>query len=197
MTDRSKLVYEHTKSKLNFLLHDLSGGPQKAMLAQLRRGVGRKPGEIPELWGAFLEGLPDALCGSGGNPSRTEWAIYVALTLFAAHQQGRDPSAEPMNREGCRFGSAIAQLITDENERERIIRRFNIVATASEMPELAHHLRGAVQLLRGDGIPVDYAELAKDLYWYQAVDYRSNVRLRWGEDFYRQLNKTGKEETDG
>ena len=34
-------------------------GPQKAMLANLRRGAGKAPGELPALWGVLLEDFPE------------------------------------------------------------------------------------------------------------------------------------------
>ena len=64
-------------------------------------------------------------------------------------------------------------------------RRFNAFATAKEMPECLHHLRGLVQLQRSEGIGLDYAELAGDLYEFQTLEGAAKVRLRWGQDFYR------------
>ena len=46
-------------------------------------------------------------------------------------------------------------------------------------------MRGIIQLLRGEGIPIDYPMLAADLYRYQFNSLVSNVRLKWGQDFYR------------
>lgn len=80
-----------------------------------------------------------------GEPSRSEWAIYISLTMFALHQQG---SSETVHCEGRSLGSAAADLMeekTDEN-RERIMRRFGPVVTAKDMPELSHHIRGLVPL---------------------------------------------------
>ncbi len=61
---------------------------RRAELAELRRGVGRQPGDLPALWGALLADMPEQLQGSNG-PSKAEWAVYTALTLFALHQQGK------------------------------------------------------------------------------------------------------------
>ena len=48
-----------------------------------------------------------------------------------------------------------------------------------------HHLRGVVQLLRGQSIPLDYALLADELALWQRRGGASIVRLRWGRAFYR------------
>lgn len=45
---------------------------RRAELAELRRGVGRQPGDLPALWGALLADMPEQLQGSNG-PSKAEW----------------------------------------------------------------------------------------------------------------------------
>lgn len=179
-----KQVELYTKNKLNKLLLQFGDNVLRAALAELRRGVGKKPGDIPQLWGYFLQDMPEEFFGNK-EPSKAEWAIYTALTLFALHQQGKDPKTDCMYKEGCSFGTAVNRLVHDEDERERVARRFYAVATASSMEELSHHMRGIIQLLRGEGIPIDYPMLAADLYRYQFNSLVSNVRLKWGQDFYR------------
>ena len=39
-------------------LQKMPDHPRKAALAELRRGVGHVPGELPELWGSFLQEMP-------------------------------------------------------------------------------------------------------------------------------------------
>ena len=91
-----------------------------------------------------------------------------------------------MHRPGQGLGLAMAQLAgKDEDRLKAVQRRFNAFATARDMPECMHHLRGLVQLLRSQEIPLDYVKLADDLYNFQDKDQAANVRLRWGQDFYR------------
>lgn len=184
MSVSSKDVKSFTAGRLLRLLNTSNESQQKAALANLRRGVGKAPGELPELWGEFLANMPEEMYG-GDKPSAAEWAVYTALTVFALHQQGHDPKSEPMHREGQGIGRTARLLVENENDEERIRKRFNIFATSADMRELANHLRALVSLLRAKGIPADYAELAKDLYNFQNPDYRGNVRLKWGQDFYR------------
>lgn len=172
---------------------DYSSG--KARLANLRRGAGKVPGELPELWGAFLNNIPDELLGKNGTPSRAEWAIYLALTLFALHQQG---NSESVNAENISLGKAAAGLMekpNDDDERERVMRRLGPVVTANDMPELSHHLRCLIQLMGSKGVKLDYCKLAEDLYDYQFDETRKEVRLRWGQDFYYD-KKDEKERND-
>ncbi len=179
-------------------LHRIQALPdnqRRAELAKLRRGIGHAPGELPELWGMFLQGMPESFQGRGG-PSHAEWAVYLALTLYAVHQQGND---QPMNRPGNTLGRAVHQLAERNTPAGQdwteasVLRRFNALATAEEITEISHHLRGMIQLLsaaKDGGIPLDYPQLAADLYELQCTDPRytqtsANVRLRWGQDLYR------------
>jgi CRISPR system Cascade subunit CasB len=102
-----------------------------------------------------------------------------------------------MHRAKEGLGTAIARLVDDQRvNEERITRRFNQIATSADLLEMSQHLRGTVQLLRGEGIPLDYAKLAGDLYRYQYPDFRTDVRLRWGQDYYRKRNQTKEQESE-
>ena len=179
-----------------YRLQGLSEHPRKAVLAILRRGIGRVPGEMPALWGAFLQDMPEEFQSKTGKPSRDEWAIYLALTLYAMHQQGHDLSEDNMNRKGESLGRAIRRLVgpgEDETESS-VLKRFNRLATAVDMREISQHLRGIVQLLRAKGAALDYPKLAEDLYLLQFPAIASRVRLRWVNDNYAPL-KNGEKDT--
>lgn len=180
----------------------------RAELAQLRRGVGRQPGELPALWGSFLAEMPEELRGTDG-PSKAEWAIYLALTLYALHQQGANRAEGSVNQPGQTLGSAVRLLaektVNGEDQAEKeadeekwaessVCRRFNILATADSMPEISHYLRGMIQLLRREKIPLDYPQLAVDLYRLQFVESAPNVRLQWGRELYALKNEQKEKE---
>ena len=180
----------------------------RAELAQLRRGVGRQPGELPALWGSFLAEMPEELRGTDG-PSKAEWAIYLALTLYALHQQGAYRAEGSMNQPGQTLGSAVRLLaektVNGEDQAEKeadeekwaessVCRRFNILATADSMPEISHYLRGMIQLLRREKISLDYPQLAVDLYRLQFVESAPNVRLQWGRELYALKNEQKEKE---
>lgn len=182
-----KLVGEFTYKQIQSLLRQKETSGGRAMLANLRRGVGKTPGELPELWGAFLNELPEELYANNGTPSYAEWAIYLSLTLFALHQQGNSQSA---HKERISLGNAAAGLMTEQSddERNRVLRRFGPVVTAKDMSGLSHHLRGLIQLFKANDIGLDYVRLAEDLYDFQFDESRKKVQLRWAQDFYR-INK--------
>ena len=174
----------YTAQRLHWLWA-LPDNQRRAELAKLRRGVGRKPGDLPELWGSFLRGMPEDFQGRSG-PSHAEWAVYLALTLYAVHQQGND---RPMNCPGNTLGRAVRQLAERNSAGQdwtesSVLRRFNALTTADSMPEISHHLRGMIQLLRREKIPLDYPQLAVDLYRLQFVESAPNVRLQWGRELY-------------
>ncbi len=184
-------VEQLTDRKLDWLLNKAPDNTCKATLAELRRGIGRRPGDIPALWSILLQDMPADMQGQSMKPSRQENAVYTALTLFAVHQQGKTPRTEPMHLREQYFGCSVAKLaiLQGEDGKERIERRFSQAATADDMTEFAYHLRGLVQLLSAKGIAIDWAKLAGQLYEYQNPDRVAAVRLRWGEDFYSELNR--------
>ena len=179
----------------------------KGAMATLRRGAGRHPCTNMKLLGMLLEGLPEDLMSKSKDPSYAEWAIYISLTLFAVHQQGNDPNKESeLMHQSCwdkethklkkekRLGGAIAQLIHDKNDIKRLTKRFIIMASRDDMEGLSHYLRQMIGLLRKKNIPLDYVDLASDLYSFQFPESKSSVKLKWGEDFYRVRNKFFEEE---
>ncbi|NLB53940.1 MAG: type I-E CRISPR-associated protein Cse2/CasB [Syntrophomonadaceae bacterium] len=178
-----------TQKKVQQLLMDSPWS--KAMLAKLRRGIGKQPGELPELFEILFMDMPEELYGKGDEPSYAEWALYTSLTLFALHQQGKE---RPMSVGGIvdgknigkSFGAAIGTLVKQDKEREIAIkRRFDAVLTSNEFTEFAYHARSLIQLLKGGDIALDYPRFATELYWYQFEETRNRIRLRWGEDYYR------------
>lgn len=162
-------------------LHDISDtGPGRGIMATLRRGVGKSPGEVPELWGLIFNNMPEELLGTKGA-SPAEWAVYTALTLYALHQQGNEKF---MNVEDVSVGKAASMLVHNEDDDDRIRRRLGLVVTATSPSDLAYHLRGVIQLLSREEIGLDYARLAKELYLMDNEEKAKDIKLAWGRDFY-------------
>lgn len=167
----------------------------KAALAKLRRGIGKELGELPELLEFVLP--PNEITSYQADEIRAEKAMYTALTLYALHQQG----SEKCMNEGIEdkdntlkrknsFGQSIRKLVNnDKGKGIAITRRFDKVLTAKDVTELAVHARGLIGLLKKSNIPMDYPGFAVDLYWFQCPDYRRNVILMWGKDYYMNSGK--------
>lgn len=175
-------------------IQGMSEHPRRAALANLRRGVGRTPGELPELWGSFLQEMPPEFFNQNGNATAAEWAVYLALTLFALHQQSQEKS---MWADGVGIGQAVRQLSNKQKEDPQesgAFKRFSALITADNIEEVSHHLRGLIQLLRREGLPLDYPQLAFDLFELQFPGSAPRVKLRWGQDYFYQPNETQDEQ---
>ena len=190
-------VGDYVSRRLNEYGRNAKEGYVRAHLAQLRRGIGRIPGDAPEIWGILFADMPEEMMSRNGKPTKEEWAVYTALTLYALHQQGKDIQEKNMHQQNFQLGLSVAMLVKDEEkDRDRIARRFNAFATAGDMQEAAYHLRGLIQLLRAVNIPLDYVRLAQELYRFQDPDEAPKVRLAWGQDFYRMKKSETKEEKE-
>lgn len=203
--EKAKKLYSFVKRKID-MIKDQSDRHNdscvRATLAKLRRGVGKNPGRFPDIWDLTLDDLPESFLTKTDDPSREEWATHIALTLFALHQQNKTPRNydEYMNRSdeglGCATRKLTVKLIikhgksSEDSIKATIKRRFDIVVTSDAPEEVAHHLRGLIQLLKGESIPLDYPQLAVDLFRFQSPESRDGVRLKWGQDYYY----TGKDE---
>jgi CRISPR system Cascade subunit CasB len=149
-----------------------------ADLAALRRGIGREPGTVPEMWPYYT-----ALSADGRLSARLR-AEHLALTLFAVHQQSQ---RQPVHRGGVGLGTALLKLRErDKSSAAAVDRRFGAAATATTLSEVGHHLRGLITQLRGvtSQPGLDYTQLVDDLYRWQFPDGQARVRRRWGSQYF-------------
>ncbi len=199
--NRKEKIEIFVRKKINLLRAEADYGGGKALMAELRRGIGHEPGKMPQLFGIILQDMPEEFLSSNGEATKGEWACYLALTLFALHQQGYEIKSQPMHVDEKRsIGHAISRLASsyeDANGEQRMLQRLQALATSVNMKEVSHHLRGIVQLLRSKGIPLNYGMLAKDLYELQLPEGKNRVCLRWGQDFYRKEKEEMEESIHG
>lgn len=154
-----------------------------AGLARLRRGVAKPPGSVTEILEYTLS-EKFAAPGAGDQATPGEVAAHVAMTLYATHQQAQ---RRRMHQRGWGVGRAVRLLHPQDfgDKIPPVLRRFRVLGSAHSLDELIHHLRGTVQLLRAQALPLDYALLADELVQWQRPGGASMVRLRWGRAFYR------------
>ncbi|MFD7161747.1 type I-E CRISPR-associated protein Cse2/CasB [Kribbella sp. NPDC059898] len=159
----------------------LAGAPwARADLARLRRGLGKAPGAVPEIWEMTIGSIPPELAWNGDEPSRAEVAAHAAFTLYALHQQA---FSRPAHVAGVGFGTAVRRLATGSAEAA-VTRRFMAVSTAGSIEELLTHARGLITQLRGTGHGLDYAMLADDIHALITPNRENKVKLAWGRGFY-------------
>lgn len=157
----------------------------RADLAQLRRGLGKPPGSVPEIWDITVGAVPARLSWDRDEPSRGEQAAHATLTLFALHQQSL---ALPAHRPEVPFGRAAGRLATSDGpSQEAVTRRFMAVATSVTIQEVLVHVRGLINQLKAQHLGLDYARLADDLLGLLTPGRERMVQIRWGRDFYRTI----------
>lgn len=175
-----------------------------AALARLRRGAGKPANAVPDLWGQTGTEQLAAELGrrAADEPAhldfdRAEEALHLAVTLWALHQQSH--REHNMHATGHGLGRAVRDLMravspgsaatgsgasTVQDLDEPIRRRFVRTGNANTLDTLAVRCREITQLLRAHGIPLDYGLLADQLYQWQDVTRRADVRRAWGRDFH-------------
>lgn len=189
-------------------------------LARLRRGAGRQPHEVPDLWGLIgSDELANALADLPEDRrrvfdhDRAEKALHLAITLWALHQQSHHDVDTHVTGRG--LGQAVRTLmspggaktdsgpesLTEAGEsptarepelNEALRRRFVRVGTAGSLDVLAQRLREIVLLLRRETVALDYGLLADQLYQWQDPARTAAVRREWGRDFHLAGTTRGK-----
>jgi CRISPR system Cascade subunit CasB len=170
---------------------DPAGRHVGADLAVLRKGVGRRVGDVWEM-ARFYRSVP-----ADGTTTAGLWAEHAALALFAVHQQSQSAS---MHRAGTQLGAAARLLHTggtaaggkrSQSEpsggrysEEAVNRRMHQTATATDPTELVTHLRGLVTLLRTIKQPLDYTQLRRDIERWHYPDARAGIRARWARHYF-------------
>ena len=59
---KSDMVYRYTASKIEYLHSIADTGRGKGYLAELRHGIGKKPGELPSLWWLIFDRIDEEVC---------------------------------------------------------------------------------------------------------------------------------------
>lgn len=155
-------------------LRELEEGEDRAALAALRRGLGKRPGEAPEMFPYLVPWMP-----SEASPWQ-EAPYYLVASLFGLHplSWGSADVVGPTTN----LGASLAILGHKERvERAGVERRF-VALLNSDRDDLPEHLRRIVGLLKAHEVPVDWARLLDDLgHW----DWMNRpVQRRWARAFW-------------
>jgi len=159
-------------------LQRLAEAKNRGALAALRRGLGKHPGEAPEMFPYVVPYLPE-------TPSPAlESAYYLVASLFAWH---------PENRSDGNIGNHLLQTIKSDNDRASVERRFVALLNChvNDLPDL---LRQTIGNLKAGKIGINYAGLLSDLlHWSHPDRY---VQRNWARGFWGSKAAQSTEETD-
>lgn len=150
-------------------LEKLEASQDRSALAALRRSLGKSPGQAAEAHRHVLW---------VGPPSWEEPAYYLVAGLFALHPASW--RKDEGDRQLTNFGASFAWL-KSKTDSDSIEKRFVALLDCHE-DDLAEHLRHAVSLLRSKEIPVDWAQLLRDLRNWNHED--RFVQRRWARAFW-------------
>ena len=187
-TDHTKAVVAHAMRRIRQIDAGMSGGSASAaarQLAVLRHGLGDYPGSRPDAWNVAFDGCPEELLGYGTEPSDAERAIYLVLTLYAMHRQGQ---SSPMHSDKATLGGGARQIAAASEATggtPKMPTSFASLVTADSVDEMEHHLRQTVLRLRAKGIRINYATLARQVFWFANPYRRDGIRLEWSREYTR------------
>ena len=139
----------------------------RAALARLRRGAGRRPGESVDALREVVPHLPP-------DPWKHDGYFLVA-GLFGLHPLHTNAQQN--------LGGVFRQF----GEHESNEKRFRALLNSHE-DELGGHLIRAMALARAKEIPVNFRLLLEDvLHWTHADRF---VQIRWASSFWHAVSET-------
>jgi CRISPR system Cascade subunit CasB len=151
-----------------FITYLESHAGDRAMLAELRRGLGRKPGEAP---GMFPYVVPFV------HEQRDEANLYLIAALFALH---------PTSVSQGNMGHHLRTLATAVGDDAATTRRFVQLLNRSRA-DLDTPLRQHISILKAQEIGVNWHQLLRDLqHWDHPARF---VQKRWASAYWPSREK--------
>jgi len=191
-SDFIRYLYELTRDERS----DSKGAASaRAALAGLRRGQGKAPGTVTEMYSLVVPKLRDA--EPWEQQSWVDTTYFLIAALFAGHRWSReniepDSFKETHSSLGASFRAfertveADGHAVSDSTEK-----RFAALLE-SDQNALPNHLRYAVNLL--DDTPIDWATLLDDILRWDA---EKRTQLRWAKAYwYRPPTKPKDDESE-
>jgi len=151
-------------SRIDFIKHLVERKNDRAMLASLRRCLGKTQGDV-KAYPYVVPFLP--------KEEYKQASYFLLAGLFGLHP-------EHTNKEYWSIGKAF-RLLTKTDSRDR---RFKALLDAED-EQFAYHLQQAVSLLKSkEMIKINYYQLFKDIQgWNHLKKY---VQLKWAKDFWAE-----------
>jgi len=158
-------------------LEKLVNQNDRGAIANLRRGLGKPPGAVPQMDRYILKFLSE-------DTLEQEEPYYLVASLFALWHQGRDKAE---TAEG-NLGRSLRELVEREKDPhkkdnlEKSIERRLVALLNSHRDDLPHHLRQILGLLRAKDVPVNWGRLLSDVKHWES-DNRW-VQKQWARGFW-------------
>ena len=163
-----------------FVIHLEGLRDDRGALAAMRRGLGRPPGTVADMYRYVVPWLPD------DAPPWREEAYYLVAALFAYH-----PGEGGRGNVGDHFASAR----DPQGDDTAIERRFTALL-AAHPDDLDSYLRQAVSFLKSKEVAVNWHRLLSDLLsWGHPERYvqKAWARAFWGRSAQETLAETTEE----
>lgn len=177
-----------------------NGNLNKAVLASARHAASMTSPQAQAVWPVIMSELPQPLLSRNGEPTYAETATYTAIRLYAIQQQGIETcvyapaySKSTEEAEGMTVFSALAGLRQNEDTKTALDRRVQTVLGTTNVDSVINSLNHLVAILKSNqrSHPIDYAQLANDLFYFQmSYEQATRVRLNWGRQYFYSANKT-------
>lgn len=183
-----------------------NGDTDKASLSALRSAATIDGYRAQKVWPVFLSNLDEQWLSKNGKATREESAIFAAVRMYALHQQAsdacvfsrrnysdkKDEKKKDVEKIGRELFEALNWLKQGTDSHEALDRRVQALLGTNNYNAVIDQLVHLMQIIKSKktGIQIDYARLAGDLYKFQFGYRQANeVRLRWGEQYYRAFKK--------
>ena len=164
------------ESRFAGFLQGLAKNENRGALAALRRGLSAE--------GSAAAGMHRYIAGWLLDKDKPwdESCIYLVAALF-----GRYPSTESTT--GV-FGASCRQYMESKGS-ESFERRF-VALLAADSASVGVHLRHVISLLASEGVPVDWAQLLRDLRWWGYPEGR--IQRHWAREFWKRTEAANAEQ---
>lgn len=178
-----------------------NGDTDKASLSALRSATTIDGYRAQKVWPVFLSNLDEKWLSKNGKATREETAIFAAVRMYALHQQASDfcvfsrrnySDKKDDEKNGRELFESLNWLKQGTDSHEALDRRVQALLGTNNYNAVIDQLVHLMQIIKSKktGIQIDYARLAGDLYKFQFGYRQANeVRLRWGEQYYRTFKK--------
>lgn len=149
-----------------------AGAKNLGALAALRRGLGKPPGTVAEMYPFVVRYLPERAS------RRVEDAYFLIAALFAWHQV--DWTAREERKEKRNFGASFRRLALSADSQS-IEKRF-VALLDARSEDLPEHLRHAIGMMKSKEIPVDWVQLLEQVSVWGHDERR--VQRAWARTYW-------------